>query len=526
MSESHVRHTWPVSSGVSRAGWKWLPGILAVGIGLLVPTQLGQAVLIGTAVAISSVALMIRWRVAVIMLVALVPFAGLPELILRQPGWPALIKDVLFVVPAYLGFLFALARGTTPAVRLPPVMTLALGAFAAVVLVQTVHGAFISPLVALLGFKTSLWYVPLCVVAGGLFDSVGAITRFIRTLVVISIIPAASVVGAGVLVYSGYSAQLYDFYGPLAANVTQNFAVTQIDSLSVLRIPGIFPFVTQAFGFVVGMLPLAASVWLADSDRGWRRVGFGVTVLLIIAGLVGGSRSAWVWLPIEMILVFAIVGRTKSAVLLTVTCSALALLVFLGPILPAVWSFISALTGYYLVNTTGQELAAVLHAGNFVLGHGAGSETGAIRYVLPQGSTVGIGLEGWYAKTFYELGLVGLLVVLCTWLVVVICMWRARRLLSLENGRAYASASIVIVVTTMFNLVKGPFIDLDPLSVYFWFFIGLALTLPHLSAGNMVDHQKVEHHTNGRLVRGSRYAFETNVGLPASGASHEGEGSS
>jgi O-antigen ligase len=246
-------------------------------------------------------------------------------------------------------------------------------------------------------------------------------------------------------------------------------------------VPGIFAFVTQSFGFVLGVLPLAAAVWLADPDRWWRWIGFVVTIMIALAGLLSGTRSSWIWLPIQLILIFTLVGRNRSAVALTSVIAVLTLLVLLGSSFPTIWDSISALSWFYLVDTTGHEVAAVIQGGNVLLAHGTGTHTGAIRYILPQGATFGVGIEGWYAKVLYELGAIGLVAVLGTWFLIVVKMWRARTHVLSQPGRAYASALLVIVLTTVVNLVKGAYIDLDPLNVYFWFFVGLAIALPRLA---------------------------------------------
>jgi hypothetical protein len=44
------------------------------------------------------------------------------------------------------------------------------------------------------------------------------------------------------------------------------------------------------------------------------------------------------------------------------------------------------------------------------------------------------------------------------------------------------SAIFVFALSTIVNLVKGPVLDIDPLNVYFWFFVGVGLALPQLCA--------------------------------------------
>lgn len=463
--------------------------MLAAGVGVLAATARGQVVLVGVLVLAWEVVFILRWRFATTALIILMPFAALPELALHIAGWPTLIKDVLFVAPVYLGFLFALARGTTH-LHFEPNLLIALWAFVAIALIQAVHAAFTSPLIGLVGLKTSLWYLPLAIVASSIFTGIDQVIRFVRVAIVAGVIAAGSVIVAAVFVYSGHAAQVYELYGPLASSVTQNFFATRIGgSFELFRVPGIFPLFTQSFGFTIIMFPMAATVALADPDRRWRWIGSGVVVMVSLSSLLSGSRSSWLWLPIQIVLIFTIVGRNRLAIAGATVLSAIAAFLFLGPLLPALFDFIIALSWHYLVDQTSTEFAVVAQAGDIFFGHGVGSQTGAIRYILPPGSTVGIGVEGWYAKTLYEVGLVGLLVVLGSWFLVLGYMWDARNRTKSQPARAYAGALLVIVMTTLINLVKLPYIDLDPLNVCFWFFIGVAISLPRLAAHARVGRE-------------------------------------
>jgi hypothetical protein len=56
--------------------------------------------------------------------------------------------------------------------------------------------------------------------------------------------------------------------------------------------------------------------------------------------------------------------------------------------------------------------------------------------------------------------------------------------LSLSDGglHAVSAALVALAVWTVLYGVKAPYLDLDPLNVYFWLFAGIALRLPSLAA--------------------------------------------
>jgi hypothetical protein len=176
--------------------------------------------------------------------------------------------------------------------------------------------------------------------------------------------------------------------------------------------------------------------------------------------------------------------------------------VFAGGIVAGVPQFLAALANDYLFGLPFREIQAAVSSVGW-LGAGVGTQTGASRYLLEPGSMVGVGIEGWYGKTLFELGLPGLIVVLFIWTACLQQLWRARRVLKAGPYGVLASAIFVFALSTMVNLIKGPLIDIDPLNVYFWFFIGLGFALPQLCAKDpaairrMADSGVADEHYSG-----------------------------
>jgi hypothetical protein len=461
---------------------------VAVASGLITTNRRAILLILGAVAVFWILLLSTNWRWATLALLIALPYAGVPGLALRQSGWPSQLKDLLLLFPAYLGAFLATRRERLQW-SLPRPLAVTLTVLVLVVIVETVPVLFSAPLVALVGLKTWLFYVPLVLLPQYLFRTSGQFVWWMRALLILALIPAAiGLVEAG-LIYAGAGERVYSIYGSLAPAVTQGFAIVGIGyDLRLVRTPSTFPFVTQYYGFLLAMLPLALGIWLGDADRRWRMFGGLATLILSAAGITSGARGFLVWLPVEVVLILWLAGRRRLLAILAAVV-ATGVIIF-GSLLAGVPSVLGGLVGDYIFNLPfGQTQSALNQVGLF--GAGVGSQSGATRYVL---DSYAEGLEVWYAKVLYELGVGGLLTVVTLWFVILSLLWRVRR--ELRGGPFFAmgTALFVFALSTMINLLKGPLIDLDPLNVYFWFFVGLALTLPALS--RLVTHSARASHAD------------------------------
>jgi hypothetical protein len=486
-----------------------LPPCVAISVGALTGAGFGLLVSLALLSALWLVILLVNWRLAPFGLLLFLPFAAVPGLILQQSGWPTLLKDVVFVIPAYLLALLA-ARRDGLVWELPTTVSVGLIGLIVLIGAQTIESVRSSPLVALVGLKTWLLYLPLILLAQQLFANGKDAMRWVRVLVAVALIPCAVGIVEAVLIYSGAADIVYGFYGSLASKVTQDFAVVGIgNDLGLRRIPSTFTFVAQYDLFLFAMVPLAASVWLGDSSKRWRVFG-GIALLIIsVAGVTSGARAFLVWLPIQLGLILILTGP-RGWIRFAALSSGLGIgFLFVGGIVAGVPQFLAALANDYLFGLPFREIQAAVSSVGW-LGAGVGTQTGASRYLLEPGSVVGVGIEGWYGKTLFELGLPGLVVVLYIWIVCLRRLWLARRVLKAGPYGVLASAIFVFALSTMVNLVKGPVIDIDPLNVYFWFFVGLGLALQRLgtrdaAAMSQRDSGVTEEiHSHNRLIVAQR----------------------
>jgi len=453
-----------------------LATVAAAMIGVLIALPSGHPVLLAAAGCVWFVVWSLLWRPAFFGLFLFLPVAAVPGLLLQQQGWPTLFKDALFLLPGYVGLTLALMRTRTFSWPLPAFLTFLLTSLVIVVSFQAFRLLSSVPLVALIGLRSWLLYLPLVLVPSYLFDSIRDIRRFFHLLIAVSFVPALIGVLEFGLIVLGHGDLAYQWYGSLGTSVSQGFAQVGVaDQILVQRVPSTFTFVTQFVAYCLVMTPICLVVWMSDPSARWRQVAALASIAIVAAGFASGSRTFYAWGPIEIGLMLVLMNRgrvrTATTVLIAIPVMAFAIGVQLLPIT----AYVTGLGWDYLFKTQAAEFPAVFQVAGFT-GVGVGIDTSGSRYVLPS-QTLPFGIEGWYALAFLELGLPGLILIVCTWLVLLKHVWHLVRTTRDSAAGPIAVCVFVILAATVINLYKGVSLQFDPLNVYLWFVVGIALAI-------------------------------------------------
>lgn len=424
-----------------------------------------------------------RWHLGVYGLLLYLPVSGAVTLWLKPTSLEAvgpLLKDLIFVLPLYGGFLL-FGLGQLRGVRIPWPVVVALTLLAMVALLQTMNPGLINILVAAIGLKVWLMYIPFLLIAAAWLTSFDRLVFTLRLLMVISLLPAVvGVLQWGLSAAIGYQAAITMFYGEAARGATQNFGGFNYGG-EFYRIPSTFSFVAQYFSYILAMMVPAMTVALADPNPRWRLYGRIALGILIVAGFLSGARASVAMLPLIVGLVFVIDGRATGALAAAVLLP-LALLTTL---------FLAGLDPLQVIGTTG-ELAidysqtlvvqGVMDSlASYPLGLGTGMSTGPSRYALPEGEQLPL-IESFYAKSVVEFGVPGLIVVLLVFATVIGAAWSARKQLIHPFLRTYGAAVLAYCLLIAINSSKGSILDIDPANVFYWFYVGMLLKLPYLES--------------------------------------------
>ena len=471
---------------------------MLAGIALVLAGGLGAAVLghplPGALLVLSAVSTLLAlqsWRWPLYGLLAYLPVSGLAIIAFygdrSERAAAVLLKDFAFVIPAYVGFLvWAAFRPRRVLYPGAPVTVLVL--LAALVLVQTLNPALPSLLVAMIGAKVWLFYVPLLFLGYHLVRDERDLFRVLGLMSLVAIVPATVGLVEAALIYGGKSDAVYRLYGDAAAAATQNFVEFEFAGGGTLRrVPSTFSFVVQYYTFLATMVAVVYAWWRGRHARRALSVPAGVLWLsIVLAAFLTGQRAAFVFVPGLIALILVLERRQLRLQYLGLAAAplalALAVVAFLGASPVAVAS--------NLVETARLEFGdAVVHgveasAETTVIGVGTGMNTAASRYAYAHdqsfGAIEGKWHEGWYVKAWLELGLVGLALVLVLFATI---LWRGLQAHSrLRNPRlrVVSAALIAFLAWTMVYGIKGQYADLDPLNVYFWLFAGFLARIPTL----------------------------------------------
>lgn len=466
-TRAFTQDAWPVPVALMGAG------AVAVAVGAGLGAQAAAAVAALAAVLLG----LCSWRTSVYGLVLYVPLSGLPVLVMHeQRAVAALLKDVLFVVPAYLGFTVSvLARRLPPTAPGLPVLPLA--ALVLLVCVQAFNPLLPNRLVGLIGLKLWLGYVPLYVLGFHLVRDAAEAARLFRLMALAAVVPTAVGMIQVALLYGGHAELVYRLYGSAAAAATQEFAAFPVGDGVLRRVPGTLPFVTQFFFF------LAASLALADGWRQTLRAGSGVRLAadglwlaLLLAGLLSGARLAFAFLPLLVLFLRRCTGGSLLRALGACLGITLLAMMLLGVELGALF--------WHLLEVVRAEFRFVVLDGFARAwsvgwpGLGAGADATAARYAFADPelwqAVDGIWHEGWYVRAWLELGVVGLVLVLVVYGAVVVSLaWRVRRTAD-ARARAMGGAVLALLIWALLTGLKGQSLDLDPLNMYVWLFAGVA----------------------------------------------------
>ncbi len=442
-------------------------GVSAVGVGLI----LG----------------LIDWHLSVRCLLLYTPLSGIATVLLYpNTAAASVVKDLMFVVPAYIGF--ALWKGKD---RLVPIFWAPLLVTVLIAIVQSVNPGVPNALVALVGFKTYFWYVPMLFLGFYLITSSQDLYRLLRILSLTALVPSIIGITQALLMYSGRRDLAISLYGSAASTMTQDDANILISGSTTFlrRVPSTFPYTTQYYIYLGTMLCCTYAWWMIykNSHRTARRFGPIILLTIIVAALLSGQRGAFLFIPFLLGILVALHTQNLNkrgvfAPLMAVLAIAVAFYVLSrvsgatpGSVVRDAWEIGRDQFGFLFID----GLARVTDRS--IYGMGTGYSTNAARQFFP-GGTLEVWEESLYIKAYLELGLVGLITYVIFLVGTVVMIFRSMRSLKESSLRPLAVGTLALVIWTLVYGLKASLLDLDPLNFYFWLLTGITLRLPEIAS--------------------------------------------
>ena len=428
-----------------------------------------------------------RWQRGVYLLLIYLPFAGAVTLALFPSSLPKLYKDLFFVIPTYIaGYMAYMVHKKTKYAHMPGLVVVFMISLAVIVCAQMFNPFVANWMVAAIGAKVWLFYLPLFFVGFAMIRDYDDLVKILRVMVTIAWIPCAIGITQwlGSMTF-GYRETMQAFYGPAAAGATQNFTRFYVGA-SFFRIPSTFSFVAQYFGYTLAMIVPVYALMRMDPLPKWRRFSRITLSFVILASFLSGARTAYVFIPILLLLIYLIdkgpVGVMKAAVIISLLVLATLQIAGIDPV--ALFQMMFRLTLHYSDVIAYRGLVDAI--ANAPLGLGTGMNTGPARFAFYDPRSF-IAFENYYAKAVYELGIPGLLIVIGLFLTLIVLGYKAHRNLQDPGLRSCSAAILAFVITMALNSFKGWQIDLDPINVYFWVFTGILFKLEYLGHDTTVN---------------------------------------
>ncbi|MHB8576695.1 MAG: hypothetical protein ACYDCQ_15330 [Dehalococcoidia bacterium] len=418
-----------------------------------------------------------NWRWSLYGLILYVPVSGIPWIVsYPNTTLAVLAKDLLFVLPAYVGFLGSLIprRASLPPDR--AVLTL-FALFAGLVAVQVFNPASGNVRVGAIGAKVWLLYLPMYVLGYALIETRQDLQRLLGLMSLAAVVPAIVGVTEAALIYSGRGSAVYTLYGAAADVATQHFAaITFAAGHAIFRVPSTFSYGAQFYGFLATSVAVSWAWWRGFLvETRWTHAGAVLWGLLVLAALLTGQLGAFIFIPLLIAMMLWLNGPRE------LLAGRYLLLGGLGA--AGASTVIGAARGADLLRealqTGAMEFKLLFIDGlsqsfaKAMLGLGTGTDTSASRYAFTNQTAFTAPQEAWYVKALLELGVIGLVLVFVVLLTLLLRALKLHWRLSDRGLRAASAAIIAFVIWNILYNVKSSFMDLDPINVYFWLLAGV-----------------------------------------------------
>jgi hypothetical protein len=422
-----------------------------------------------------------------------VPFGGTITYAIGNSPLLQLAKDGLYV-PALVGVWQHCKRERLPFLipkQIIPALTAVLLLCTITLLVVNGYQQFFGkggeqPIaMGILGLKVMLGYLPLIPCAYYLLRSKQDFYFLMRLTMVLVIICCSLAMVQYLLLLTGKCAgtRLETgsdlFKASLGARCFVGGALLYSPQQGVIRLPGTFVAPWQWGWYLIASSFLVFPSAFNDPKPLWRILGLVALGSVFVLAVISGQRIALALVPIIIAILLVVTGQVTNlkrflpiAIVLGVVLTVVALQ---NPetVQERIDSFVSrwnAAPPYAFI--LGQFEWAM--KGNNILGHGLGRATNSAR-ALGQTELV----ETYYPKMLYEIGPLGTIAFLVLVSVLTHTAFKAYRSVRDRNFRGYGSALAWFVLFISYNTYYYP-LDVDPVSVYYWFFAGIALKLPVL----------------------------------------------
>lgn len=431
-------------------------------------------------------------RYAIYGFIFYLPFSGTVTYALGGSSILQLAKDAIFF-PALLAVFIFCQRYKQPLI-IPPAVKIPLTIYATylIAVMLFVNGSQqlsasgeIPILVGVLGLKAQVGYLLLITCIYYLIQTKKDLYFILRSQVILIIICC----GLAFLQYMmlrtgrcegtvGTGEEL--FKASLEARCLVGGSLLYAPSQGQIRLPGTFVAPWQWGWFLISSAFFSFGTSFNDRSFIWKIIGLISMAMVFVMALLSGQRIALALVPFTIVLLLVMTGQVAN--LKRFLPIGIALAVILGiaatqypdVVSERLDSFQSRWSAAPPQDFITHQLQWAMNEQRGMLGRGVGRATNAARIF---GNTVLV--ETYHSKVLYETGVIGLVSMLVVYTTLVFATFKAYRSIKDPNLRGYGASMFVFVLFISYFPYYYP-LDVDPVNVYYWLAIGIALKLPDI----------------------------------------------
>ncbi len=251
-------------------------------------------------------------------------------------------------------------------------------------------------------------------------------------------------------------------------------------SQNMIRLPGTFVAPWQWAWFLIANAFFTFASAFSDPSPLWRMTGLVGMALVFVNAVISGQRIALALVPVVTIILLVLTGQVANLKRFLPILAGLGLI--LGIAMAAspaflqerVDSFVGRWNASPPSDFISEQFGQSSGGQKGILGKGVGRATNAARIF---GKTALI--ETYYPKLIFEIGPIGVGGFLYLVTTMVVIGFKSYRSVKDKNLRSFGASFWVFVLIISYNTYYYP-LDVDPVTVYYWYFAGVLFKLPEI----------------------------------------------
>ncbi len=251
-------------------------------------------------------------------------------------------------------------------------------------------------------------------------------------------------------------------------------------SQNMIRLPGTFVAPWQWAWFLIANAFFTFASAFSDPSPLWRMIGLGGMALVFVNAVISGQRIALALVPVVTIILLVLTGQVANLKRFLPILAGLGLILgIVAAASPAflqerIDSFVGRWNASPPTDFISEQFGNSSGGQKGILGKGLGRATNAARIF---GKTALI--ETYYPKLIFEIGPIGVAGFLYLVTTMTIVGFKSYRSIKDKNLRSFGASFWVFVLVISYNTYYYP-LDVDPVTVYYWYFAGVLFKLPEI----------------------------------------------